>query len=379
MANHSGDGHIETLAVHAGRTPDPVTGAVSPAIQPSTTFRHPPDGGGEGYLYSRYASPNRDALEAALAALEGGVEAAAFSSGMAAANALLQALEPGAHILVTRDAYHGTLSLLDEVMARWGLSYSVVDTCDIDAVRAARRAGTRLLWVETPSNPMLRVADLEALGAWAASSGIVSVCDNTFATPVLQRPLSLGFDLCLHSTTKYFGGHSDVLGGALVTREHSPLWEAVRTVQRRAGAVPGAFDAWLLLRGVATLVLRVRAQSAGALRLAQALAEHPQVTRVHYPGLADHPGHALAARQMNAFGAVVSFEVAGGERAALQAVAKVRLLTCATSLGGVESLIEHRASVEGPDTATPRNLLRVSVGIEHPDDLIADISRALTA
>lgn len=379
MADDSTGSNIETVAVHAGRQVDPLTGAVSPSIQPSTTFRHPPDGSGDGYLYSRYASPNRDALERALTALETGADAAAFSSGMAAANAVLQTLKPGAHVLVTHDAYHGTLSLLDEVMAHWGLAYTGVDTCDIDAVRAARRPETRLLWVETPSNPMLRIADLATLGTWAAQNGIASVCDNTFATPILQRPLTLGFDLCLHSTTKYVGGHSDVLGGALVTREYSPLWEAVRSVQRRAGAVPGAFDAWLLLRGVATLPLRVRAQCAGAQRLAEALADHPQVSRVHYPGLPTHPGHTLAAKQMTAFGAVVSFEVAGGEAAALRAAANVELLTCATSLGGVESLIEHRASVEGPDSATPRNLLRVSVGIEHPDDLIADINRALTA
>jgi cystathionine gamma-synthase len=296
---------------------------------------------------------------------------------MAAASTLIQALEPGAHVLVTQDAYHGTLSLMDAAAARWGLSFTPVDTCDLEAVAAALRPQTRLLWVESPSNPMLRIADLDALSGWARTQGIASVCDNTFATPVLQRPLAYGFDLCLHSTTKYVGGHSDVLGGALVTREVSPLWETVRSLQRRLGAVPGAFDAWLLLRGISTLPLRVHAQSRGAYQLAQALAVHPRVMKVHYPGLAEHPQHSLAARQMKDFGGVVSFEVAGGEADALAVAANVRLLTCATSLGGVESLIEHRASVEGPDTSTPRNLLRVSVGIEHPEDLIADLSRAL--
>ncbi|HET7369296.1 MAG TPA: aminotransferase class I/II-fold pyridoxal phosphate-dependent enzyme [Gammaproteobacteria bacterium] len=369
---------FETLAVHAGREVDAGTGAIALPIHPSTTFERAADGSFlHGHIYTRYANPTRSHLEACLAALEGGAEAAAFGSGTAAAMTVFQALGPEAHVVASADAYHGILRLLREVMAPWRLAVSLVDTSDLDAVRAAMRPETRLLWTETPSNPLLKISDLDALAAIAREAGAVSVCDNTFATPVLQRPLERGFDLAMQSTTKYIGGHSDVLGGALIASQADEFWERLRFLQGAGGAVPSPFDCWLILRGAATLPLRIRAQSANAGRLAEHLDAHPAVEKVYYPGLETHPGHALAARQMNGFGGVLSFTVTGGETAAVKTAARVRLIKRATSLGGVESLIEHRASIEGPDTQTPRNLLRLSVGVEHVDDLMADLTEAL--
>lgn len=372
--------HIETLCVHAGHAPDAATAALSPPIYLSTTFERATDGGyPHGFSYTRAGNPNRAQLEACLAALEGGVAALAFSSGVAAAAAVFQALKPGDHVLCARDAYHGVLRLLREVMQAWQLRVSFVDASDADAVRAALTPATRLLWVETPSNPLLKITDLAAIAEIARRAGAYSVCDNTFATPVLQRPFDYGVDFVMHSTTKYFGGHSDVLGGAIVARELNPLAERLRALQSECGAVPSPFDCWLLLRGAATLPLRIRAQSHNAGKIARFLAGHPAVERVFYPGLETHPGHALAARQMRAFGGVLSFTLRGGEAAALAVAARVRLFTRATSLGGVESLIEHRASMEGPETRTPLNLLRVSAGVEHAEDLIADLEQALAA
>ncbi|HET7922359.1 MAG TPA: aminotransferase class I/II-fold pyridoxal phosphate-dependent enzyme [Gammaproteobacteria bacterium] len=372
--------HIETLGVHAGHAPDAATGAISPPIHLSTTFERAADGAYPlGFSYARAANPNRTQLEACLAALEHGHEAFAFSSGVAAAMTLFQALAPGDHVVCSRDAYHGIQRLLREVLQPWKLQVSFTDTTDPAALRAALTPATRLIWVETPSNPLLKITDLAAVAELARGTGIVTVCDNTFATPVLQSPFDYDFDFVMHSATKYLGGHSDVSGGALVARTRHPLNERLRLLQSEAGAVPSPFDCWLLLRGAATLALRIRAQSGTAHRIAEHLVGLPAVERVFHPALATHPGHALAARQMRGFGAMLSFTLAGGEAAAMKLAANVKLFSRATSLGGVESLLEHRASMEGPDTLTPRNLVRVSVGLEHPDDLIADLDQALAS
>ncbi len=376
---------FETLAVHAGREVDPATRAVTPSIVLSTTFERGADGSfgsgtspAGGYIYTRNANPNRDALERALAALEGGASAAAFASGNAATSAVLQALEPGDHVVASVETYYGTRAVLTGALRRWGLQADFVDMTDAERLAHAMRPNTRLVWVETPSNPRLRITDIAAVARLAHAGGARVVCDNTFATPVLQRPLEHGADLVVHSTTKYIGGHSDVLGGCVVACTDDDFMQRVRAYQVFGGAAPSPFDCWLLLRSIPTLPYRVRAQSEGALRVASFLAAHPQVVDVHYPGLPAHPGHDIATRQMRGgYGGMLSFQVRGGEVEAMAVAARVRVFTRATSLGGVESLIEHRASVEGPNTLTPRNLLRVSVGLEHPDDLIADLEQAL--
>ena len=370
--------NLETLAIHAGQATDPATGAVVPPIVLSTTFERAEDGSfPHGYIYTRSGNPNRTALEQCLAALEGGADCAAFGSGLAAAMSIFQALAPGDHVIVPDDAYHGVSRLVREIMAPWGLQASVVDMTDLAAVRAAVRPTTRLLWVETPSNPLLKISDIAALAQIAHAAGARCAVDNTWATPALQRPLDLGADLALHATTKYLGGHSDVLGGAIVAREQDTFFERVRFIQGNGGAVPSPFDCWLVLRGIRSLAYRMRGHVANAARVAAFLNEHPAIERVYYPGLASHPGHAVAARQMCGFGGMLSIEVRGGEPAAMALAARVKLFTRATSLGGVESLIEHRASVEGPESRTPPGLLRVSVGLEHPDDLVADLAQAL--
>jgi cystathionine gamma-synthase len=374
------DDEFDTRAVHAGRAVDPATGAVAPAIQPTTTFERAADGSyPHGHYYARVSNPNRAALEQLLASLEGGVAAAAFGSGSAAALAVFQALAPGDHVVCTQDAYHGIQRELRELMARWGLVTTFVDASDLDAVRAAFTPATRLLWLETPSNPLLRITDIAGAAAIAHERGACVVVDNTFATPVLQLPFTLGADLVMHSTTKYLGGHSDVTGGAIVTREDSALFARVRAAQTIGGSVPSAFDCWLLARGAATLGVRVRAQCVSAARIAGFLAEHPAVHAVHYPGLPGHPGHALALRQMRAPGAMIAFQVRGGEAVTQRMVGSTRLFTRATSLGSVESLIEHRASMEGPESKTPRDLVRLSIGLESATDLIADLEQALAA
>ena len=371
------DTHFETACVHAGRHIDPATGAVAPPIHLSTTFERTPDYGAEGYSYSRSTNPNREQLETCLATLEGGATALAFGSGSAAASAVFQSLKPGDHVVCTRDAYHGVLRILREIMSAWDLKVSYVDASDLDAVKAAVIGDTRLIWIETPSNPLLKLTDIAAVAQIARDAGAYAVCDSTFATPALQHPLALGMDLVMHSATKYLGGHSDVVGGVLVARETGPLSERLRFLQGAGGAVPSPFDCWLLLRGTATLDVRVRSQSEHALAIARWLEKHPKVERVFHPGLESHPQHALARRQMRGFGAMLSFCVRGGADAALRCTGQVKLFTRATSLGGVESLIEHRASVEGPESPTPKNLLRISAGLEHPDDLIADLDQAL--
>lgn len=349
-----------------------------PPIHLSTTFERGADGlYPAGYVYTRSENPNRIALEACLAALEGGVAAAAFASGMAAIMAIFQALRPGDHIILADDLYHGTKRAVHELLAPWGLEYSMVDTTDLRQVRAARRPTTRLIWVETPSNPLLKITDIEGVAAIAHETGARCVVDNTWPSPMGQRPLELGADLAMHATTKYLGGHSDILGGAVIAREDNEFFQRIRAIQTLGGAVPSPFDCWLLMRSIRTLPYRMRAHTENAWRVAEFLLGHPNVMAVHYPGLPDHPGHAIAARQMRQFGGMLSIQVRGGAAEAMSVAARVRLFTRATSLGGVESLIEHRASIEGPESRTPANLLRLSIGLEHPDDLVADLSQAL--
>lgn len=370
--------HLETVAVHAGREIDPGTGAVMPPIHLSTTFERQPDGGyTDGFVYTRTQNPNRRALERCLAELEGGAVAAAFSSGQAATFSVLQAMAAGDHVILPDDAYFGTGKLAREIMARFGVETSVVDMTDLDLVRGAVRPNTRLIWVETPSNPLLKITDIAAVAEIAHGAQAVCAVDNTWPSPLGQQPLALGADFVMHSTTKYLGGHSDILGGAVVAREEGEAWQRILTNQTIGGAVPSPFDCWLLLRSIRTLPYRMRGHCAGAQRVAEYLADHPQVAEVHYPGLPTHSGHEIAARQMLAYGGMLSMQVVGGMDEAMAVAARVRLFTRATSLGGVESLIEHRASVEGPTSRTPQNLLRVSVGLEHPDDLIADLAQAL--
>lgn len=370
---------FETRAVHAGGEPDPETGAVAPPIHLSTTYLHAPDGERlHGRLYAREGNPTQDRLESALAALEGGERALAFASGMAAAAALAEALPAGSHVLFHRDLYHGVRALALERFPRWGLSATFADLGDPAAARAALREATALVWIETPTNPCLEIVDLAAAAELAREAGALLAVDGTFATPALQRPLELGADVVLHSTTKYLGGHGDVLGGALVFRAAGALAERAEALRYRTGAIAAPFSSWLVLRGLRSLACRMERHSANALALARALEGHPALAAVLYPGLPSHPGHAVAARQMpGGFGGMLSLRVAGGRAAALAVASRLELFTHATSLGGVESLVEHRASIEGPDATSPEDLLRLSVGLEHPDDLLADLSRAL--
>lgn len=366
--------HPETVAVHAGRRTDPSTGAVAPPIHPSTTFERADDGSAP-YVYARHGAPTRGALEEALAALESGGAAVAFASGTAATAAALRTLRPGDHVVASDDLYHGTRRLLRHRLGPWGLESTFVDTSDPDRIRDAVRPATRLVFCETPSNPLLRITDLAAAASIAHDAGARLVVDNTFV-PLLQRPLDLGADLVLYATTKYVNGHGDVVGGAVVARAAEAV-EPIREAQVHEGAVPSAFDCWLLLRGIRTLPYRMRAHAANASVVADALSRHPRVTRVRYPGLADHPGHEVAAAQMSAPGGMLSFHVRGGRERALAVARSTELCIRATSLGGPETLIEHRASIEGPDSATPDDLLRLSVGLEHPDDVVADLEAAL--
>jgi cystathionine gamma-synthase len=369
---------LETLLVHAGRTPDAATGAVSPPIHLSTNFAREPDGSlPHGFLYARSENPTRRALEAALAPLEGGPVALAFASGMAAATALFQSLAPGDHVIAPNDAYYGTAKVLREVFGRWGLSSSFVDMTRAEEIERAVTPRTRVVWVETPSNPTLAVTDIGAVVRIARAAGAIVVCDNTWATPLLQRPLDLGADVVMHATTKYLAGHGDVTGGALVLRQDGELAERLRLVQTVGGAVPSPFDCWLVHRGIRTLAYRMRGHCDNAERVAAFLSTHRTVEVVHYPGLRDDPGYETAARQMARCGGMVSVQIRGGAAAALAVVSRVELFTRATSLGGPESLIEHRASSEGPGSRTPPGLLRLSVGLEHPEDLVEDLDRAL--
>lgn len=370
--------HLDTLAVHAGHDIDSATAAVTPPIHLSTTFAREADGTYRaGYLYSRYANPNRTALERCLAELEGGAAAAAFSSGSAATMTLIQAIGPGAHVILPDDAYFGTIKLARDVFGPWGLELSCIDMTNLDTVRGAMKPNTKLVWIETPSNPLLRVVDIAAIAKIAHGGGAVCAVDNTWGTAVLQRPLDLGADISMHATTKYLGGHSDVLGGALILRENGELFQRLSSLQMTGGAVPSPFECWLTMRGIRTMPLRVRHQTATAGALAEFLEKHPKVEAVHYPGLASHPAHAIAKRQMSGFGGMLSVQVGANREASIAVASRLRLFTQATSLGGTESLVEHRASVEGPGTRAPENLLRVSVGLEHIDDLKQDFDAAL--
>jgi cystathionine gamma-synthase len=374
---------FDTLAIHAGQAPDPATGAVVPPIYQVSTYKQDGIGGLRGgYEYSRTANPTRAALEECLAAIEGGVRGLAFASGMAAEDTLLRTIcKPGDHVVIPDDAYGGTYRLISKVLKPWGLEYDPVPVAGVDAVRAAVRPDTKVIWVETPTNPLLGIADIAALAQVAHDAGALLAVDNTFASPYLQRPLTLGADVVVHSTTKYLGGHSDVVGGALVVSDVG-LGSELAFHQNSMGAVGGPFDAWLTLRGIKTLGVRMDRHCANAQRIAEFLVRHPKVASVRYPGLPDHPGHEVAAKQMRAFGGMVSFQLAEGEEAAVRVCENTQLFILGESLGGVESLIEHparmtHASAAGSPLEVPADLVRLSVGIEDADDLLADLERAL--
>lgn len=371
--------HLETASIHIGRDVEPAAGDVAPAIHLSTTFRRDADGEfSRGYSYARAGNPGRKALEQCYAALEGGLDAIAFSSGSAASMAVFSLLRPNDHVIAPIEAYHGTATQLRNLLAPMGVYSSFVDMTNTEAVRAAFTAQTRLVWIETPSNPMLNVSDIGAIAQMARERRALVCCDNTFATPIWQKPFELGADIAMHSSTKYFGGHSDVMGGALVVRESGEIAQRLHACQETAGAVPSPFDCWLIRRSLKTLSCRMQAQTRTAEQLARFLCTHPAIERVYYPGLESHPNHAIARQQMKGgFGAMLSFGMKGGRDAAFAVAARTKLFARATSLGGVESLIEHRASVEGPHTVTPQNLLRASVGLENIDDLKADLDQAL--
>ena len=382
-----------TRAIHAGQKPDPTTGAVVPAIYATSTYKQDGVGGMRGgYEYSRSANPTRTALEECIAALEGGARGFAFSSGLAGSDVVLRSfLRPGDHMVIPTDAYGGTFRLVDKVTTQWGVEYATAPIADVEAVRAAIVPGkTKLVWVETPTNPLLGIADIAAIATVAHEAGALLVVDNTFASSYLQQPIELGADIVVHSTTKYAGGHSDVVGGAVVVSKNIAIAEfadaadRIAFLQNSAGAVAGPFDAWLTLRGLKTLSVRMERHSDNAEKIVEFLASRDDVTAIHYPGLASHPGHEVAKKQMKRFGGMVSFQVAGGQERALEVCNQTTVFTLGESLGGVESLIEHpgkmtHASVAGTELEVPADLIRISVGIEDADDLIADLRAALDA
>jgi cystathionine gamma-synthase len=369
---------LETISIHIGREIERVAGDVAPAIHMSTTFERDADGEfSRGYSYARPDNPSRRALEQCIAALEGGADATTYASGSAGSLAVFSLLQPGDHVIAPIEVYHGTGQQLRDIFAPLGVRTSFVDFTNTTNVREALTGDTRLVWIETPSNPMLNITDIEAVAAIAHAQSALVCCDNTFATPVWQRPFELGADLIMHSSTKYFGGHSDVMGGAIVVRERGEIAEKLRVYQGLAGTVPSPFDCWLIRRSLTTLNCRMRMQTENARLLAEFLSRHKKIERVFYPGLPTHRNHEIARKQMKGFGAMLSFCVRGGRDEAFGLAASTKLFIRATSLGGVESLIEHRASVEGAHSVAPENLLRVSVGLEHADDLIADLDQAL--
>ncbi len=377
---------LDTQAIHAGRGIDPSTGAVTQPIVLSTTFEREPDGSfASGYIYIRENNPNRQSLETCLAQLEGGAGAVCFSSGMASAMSILHSLSPGDHVVAPNEMYYAIKTLIKQFYGRWGLQSTFVDMTDLNAVQSAVQPNTKLLWTETPCNPTVKLTDLAAVSTIAHNAGALCVCDNTWA-PLVQRPLELGCDLVMHSSTKYFGGHSDAMGGVVIAKQKDVFFEQIELFQHLGGAVPSPFDSWLILRSVSTLPHRMRVHCENAMKVASFLASHPKIARVHYPGLKDNPYHDLACKQMNglgerSFGGMVSIELhadAGrGAQEAMDMAARLTLFTRATSLGGVESLVEHRASIEGVDSPTPQSLLRLSIGLESADDLIADLAQAL--
>ncbi len=368
---------IETIAIHAGNQVDQHSKAVIQPIALSTTYERANDGGyPEGYIYSRIDNPNRKSLENVIAKLENGPDACAFSSGNAAAAALFQALGPGAHIIAPDDMYHGLRTQILQVFDGI-IDVDFIDLSDIGAVQSHIRPETKLIWIETPSNPLLKICDIQAVVDLAKPNNILVACDNTFSTPVFQQPLSLGCDLVMHSTTKYLSGHSDVLGGVLVTAKKDPFWDKIRAIQVLGGAVPSPFDCYMTVRGIKTLPYRMRGHNENATRIVEFLENSDFVEKVYYPGLEKHPGYKHAKKQMSSFGGMLSFLVKGDSEEAKRVVNTLKVFTQATSLGGVESLVEHRASVEGPNTKTPQNLIRVSVGLENIDDLLDDLQQAL--
>jgi cystathionine gamma-synthase len=368
---------IETRVVHAGAAPDASTGAIAPPIHLSTTFEHGPATEDlHGYLYVRDKNPTQDRLEAAMAELEGGEGALVFASGMGATIAALQTLEPGSHVIFPEDVYVHARVAHQEFLPKWGVAVSGADMRDMEEVRRALRPNTKLIWMETPSNPRMDITDIAAVSAIAHEAGALALVDNTFATPVLQRPFEHGADLVLHSMTKYCGGHSDTQGGCLVLKKCAPLYDTLFHLRMILGAVCSPFNSWLVLRGLRSLACRMQRHSENGLAVARFLEQSEHVEAVFYPGLPAHPGHAIAARQMSAFGGMLSLLVRGGWEEAVGFASRVKLFQTATSLGGVESLMEHRASAEGPGSTSPPNLLRLSVGLEHADDLVADLRQA---
>jgi len=370
----------ETQAIHATNLVDETAGAIATPIFLTTTFTRDADGSyPKGHMYSRNSSPNRDALEKGLALLEGGAKAFAFASGLAAVSVVFQCLKSGDHVLMPSVGYYASMKLAEEIMGPWGLQMSQVDMEDLEAVRSAIQPNTKLIWVETPANPLLGISDIQAICTLAHSHGIFVGVDNTIATPILQNPISLGADIVMHATTKYIGGHSDVLGGAIIVREENDWSARLKRVQILMGATQSPMDCYLLARGLKTLPLRMREHSASALALAQKLEKHIAIEKVHYPGLISHPQHELAKRQMpHGFSGMISIQIKGDEANARRVASKLALFQQATSLGGVESLAEHRKSIEGPDSKTPGNLVRLSIGLEHVDDLWEDLDQALS-
>ncbi|MFL6246439.1 MAG: trans-sulfuration enzyme family protein [Thermoanaerobaculia bacterium] len=370
--------HFDTKAIHAGAHVDEETGAIAPPLHLSTTFERTAEGeASRGFSYVRDGNPTQARLEEALAAIDSAAAALAFGSGMAAGAALLQTLPRDAHVLLPDDCYYGYRALAEESFARWGLTFDFVGMEDLDAVRRALRPETKVIWAETPSNPLMKIVDLAALAELAHGNGAKFVVDGTFATPALQRPIELGADVVLHSTTKYLGGHSDVQGGSLAFKEQDEWFDAILHARKLIGGVASPFNSWLVLRGIRTLSARMRVHSENAMAIARVLATHDRVEAVYYPGLESHPGHDIARRQMSAFGGMLSFLVRGTRADALAVTARTRIFIRATSLGGTESLIEHRNSSEGAGSRTAENLLRVSVGLEHVGDLIEDLAHAL--
>ena len=369
----------ETQAIHATNLVDETAGAIAMPVFLSTTFLRDADGSyPKGHMYSRNSNPNRDALEKGLAILEGGAKAFAFASGLAAVSAVFQCLKSGDHVLMPSVGYYASVKLAEEIMGPWGLHMSQVDMEDLDAIKAAIQPNTKLIWVETPANPLLGISDIQAISSLAHSQGIKVAVDNTMATPILQNPIQLGADIVMHATTKYIGGHSDILGGAIIVRDDDEWSARLKRVQILMGATQNPLDCYLLARGLKTLPLRMREHSASALALAQRLEKHIAIEKVHYPGLPSHSQHALAKRQMpHGFSGMISIQIKGDEANARRVASALTLFQQATSLGGVESLVEHRRSIEGPDSKTPGNLLRLSIGLEHVDDLWEDLNSSL--
>ena len=369
---------FETKAIHSGLKIGDPSSAIIPPISPSTIFEIDAEGKKDGDLhYTRLSNPNRLQFEHLIATLEGGEAAAAFSSGIAAATGVLQALAPGDHIIIPEDVYAGTRKMVKDIMNGWGLQSDFIDMTSIDTIEAHIKPNTRLIWIETPSNPLMRITDIAETAALAASKGIITLVDNTWPTPVNQLPLELGADLVLHSTSKYFGGHSDILGGAIIAKKQSGLFERIRMIQQMGGAVPSPYDCWMLSRSTRTLAYRMKGHNEHAALIADYLKQHKKIEDVYYPGLPSNPGHHIAKKQMSGYGGMISFLVAGNQKESIAVVGKSKLIKRSTSLGGVESTWEHRQSSEGEDSVSPRNMIRLSVGLEHPDDIIDDLEQSL--